>query len=400
MKIGILTYHFVSNFGANLQTLSTFCYLEKVGHTPIIINWRPADLEEYYSRVVPKIQNNAFNKFADEKYTNITNVCRTSKDIAAVIDKNEIDMVVVGSDAVLTYIPFLERFHICRRGVKYVKPCIDSDFPNAFWGDFLQYTKRNIKVSLMSVSAQNTRYSRIIFKKQFNEALHRFNYISVRDIWTQKMISYLTSGQLNVQITPDPVFAFNQNVGDKHQEEYISQKYHIKERYAIISVYDKKFNNEWITELSRAFEDRGVFLYFLPQANKQRNKTIDNTLSFPIDPIDWYCLIKNSQAYIGELMHPILVSLHNAVPIYAIDTYGFKANNNIGINPESIKTYQIITRFNVLDNYYNVNSSQAVETPQNVVEKIFSFDRLKCAKCAQIMYNDYIQMMDKILKIK
>lgn len=29
MKIGILTYHWVANFGANLQTLSTVCYLKK-----------------------------------------------------------------------------------------------------------------------------------------------------------------------------------------------------------------------------------------------------------------------------------------------------------------------------------------------------------------------------------
>ena len=55
MKIGILTYHFVSNFGANIQTLSTFEYFRNVGHDPVIINWIPTDLEQYYNNVVPVI---------------------------------------------------------------------------------------------------------------------------------------------------------------------------------------------------------------------------------------------------------------------------------------------------------------------------------------------------------
>jgi hypothetical protein len=49
MNIGILTYHFVSNFGANLQTLSTFMYLKKHHYNPIIIDWVPYDLEKYYN---------------------------------------------------------------------------------------------------------------------------------------------------------------------------------------------------------------------------------------------------------------------------------------------------------------------------------------------------------------
>ena len=43
MRIGLLTYHWVANYGANLQALSTYCYLDNNVYNPIIINWVPND---------------------------------------------------------------------------------------------------------------------------------------------------------------------------------------------------------------------------------------------------------------------------------------------------------------------------------------------------------------------
>ena len=40
MRIGLLTYHWVANYGANLQALSTYCYLDNNGYNPISsLNW-------------------------------------------------------------------------------------------------------------------------------------------------------------------------------------------------------------------------------------------------------------------------------------------------------------------------------------------------------------------------
>lgn len=36
-------------------------------------------------------------------------------------------------------------------------------------------------------------------------------------------------------------------------------------------------------------------------------------ISLPLSPIDWYALIKYSSGYIGNNMHPIVVSLHNQI---------------------------------------------------------------------------------------
>lgn len=50
MKIGILTYAYVPNFGANLQALSTYHYLKNNGHTPILILWEPIGLHEKFAK--------------------------------------------------------------------------------------------------------------------------------------------------------------------------------------------------------------------------------------------------------------------------------------------------------------------------------------------------------------
>ncbi len=399
MKIGILTYHFVSNFGANLQTLSTFGYLKNAGHEPIIINWIPEDLENYYKTVVPDEQNNAFKDFAKKRYTSISDICRNSRDIAKVIDREKIELVVIGSDAVLTYIPILCRIHLTRKGVVYSKPCIDSDFPNAFWGDFITHTKTPVRLAIMSGSAQNTNYSKILFRKaEFKRALEHFSFISVRDIWTKMMIESLSNGAISPDITPDPVFAFNQNVSSQYTREYIVNKFGLKADYVLFTIDNEAIGDDWKIKLEKDFGKNGLTLYELPQANKTHRQVLKHALRFPIDPMEWYCLIKYSKGYIGELMHPILCSLHNSVPVYAIDTYGFKSNRQeYGINPLSSKTYQIISRYNLLANYCNINKKSSLSSPSEVVDKILSFDKEKCTIKSLNMLKSYNAMMSNIL---
>ena len=56
MKIGILAYHSACNFGATLQLLSTYSYLKNNGHDPLVINWVPEDLEDFYRKPTPEAQ--------------------------------------------------------------------------------------------------------------------------------------------------------------------------------------------------------------------------------------------------------------------------------------------------------------------------------------------------------
>ena len=49
MKIGILSFYREINFGATLQALSTYKYLEKAGHFPIFINYYSEKKDKKYT---------------------------------------------------------------------------------------------------------------------------------------------------------------------------------------------------------------------------------------------------------------------------------------------------------------------------------------------------------------
>ena len=83
-KIGILTYHSVYNFGANLQALSTLCYFRNHGYDVKIINWRPRDLLKNYAESTPVKQAKVHETFY-ECFFDLTEICYTDEDIVRVI---------------------------------------------------------------------------------------------------------------------------------------------------------------------------------------------------------------------------------------------------------------------------------------------------------------------------
>lgn len=400
MNIGILTYHWVSNFGANLQAISTYKYIENAGHKPIIINWIPEDLENVYDNNVIKCQNEAHKQFAKNNFVNITNICRNSKDIAKEIELNKISRVLIGSDAVFTNLPKLARYRLCKRGIIRLEPRSDSNFPNPFWGEFIQYLNSPIEIYAISASAQNMQYKKILFKNEkddYGKALRKFNNVTVRDIWTQDMVKYVTSGELKPDITPDPVFGFEQNV--KPQKiKYVQNSLKIEKDYILFSAWSTIKDNDWITRLEYLFEKKGIILVGLPKTTMKKFKSpLKYNLEFPISPLEWYDAIKYSSGYIGELMHPILVSLHNSVPVFSFDTYGYSRFGKLDV--KSSKIYHILNRFGLLDNYYNKKYSKKLPSPEIVTNKILSFDKELCSKNAKKLLDEYNCMMIKSISL-
>lgn len=82
----------------------------------------------------------------------------------------------------------------------------------------------------------------------------------------------------------------------------------------------------------------------------------------PIDPMDWYCLIKYSHAYIGVLMHPIIVALHNAIPFFSFDQYGIRMG--LYKNYKSSKTYHILREANLLDYHWSMVKGDKFPSPK------------------------------------
>ena len=124
MKIGILTFYRVANFGANLQALSTYSYLRKHGHEVIFLEYVSFQtvclrlISHYKGLIKPKrshFQLAEHLKFIDNNLKGqILHLLNTDQ-VRNAIKKNGIDAVIIGSDAVVQNWPLFSTFKLGRR---------------------------------------------------------------------------------------------------------------------------------------------------------------------------------------------------------------------------------------------------------------------------------------------
>lgn len=405
MKIGLLAYHAVCNFGAMLQLLSTYMFLKNHGHEPVIINWVAKDLENYYAQNTPisQIENQLKLRLQLWKETAL---CRTIKDVANIISNEQIDAVIIGSDAVAQHHPLFERIVFpCRNIIAINSVTSDVLFPNPFWGIWTDYLDKPVPVALMSAASQDSKYKYISKKlrKQMKERIMAFSYVSVRDVDTQKMFSFITEGQCCPSVTPDPVFAFNQNAASLvPSKEELMKKYDLSGKYMLISFKNEKRCNvsqTWLNKFQDIAKHHGIQCVSLPFSTSLSAGELESEIALPLNPIDWYALLKYSCGYIGNNMHPIVVCIHNTVPFFSFDNYGTKHANGLFCDSSTSKIRHILKVANLLDCRIASNSLfRRTPSPEHVFNKLQTFDKAKCKNFAQGYLNKYNEMMTKILE--
>ena len=399
--VGILTFAKVANFGANLQGLSTYFYFKNKGYRPVFINWEPEDFAIRQSNDAKTKQGQAHFSFF-EGLCNFTYKCRNDEDIIKAIDDYSIDMLVIGSDAVLQHHPFWTRIKFPTRKIFYYDR-MDSTrlFPNPFWGTFYSDLSNRIPMALMSGSSQNSPYK--CFGKDEKEQmcfnLKNFSYISVRDLWTKKMVEYITNNYLHPDVTPDPVFAFNQNVAEMiPSKQETLMKFDLPERYCLFSFLDQIVSVEWLIKIDNLLKKDNILCVALPMPRGIHfNHKFTHSIDSPLSPIDWYALIKYSSGYVGQNMHPIVVSLHNAVPFFSFDTYGVSNFGGLFYKEKSSKIFDVLSDFNLLQNRcVGNNKFVKLPSPEFVVERLLLFDRQVVKSKSEEYYSTYCKMMQDI----
>ena len=399
MKIGILTYHAACNFGANLQVLSTVEYFRNNSFDVEIINWYPKDLEAIYAKITPELQMKEHEKFRLD-FLPLSKLCRTDDEILSVIDSDQIDAIVVGSDAVAQFYPILSRFSISSSRIfTYKHLSIDRTAPNPFWGSFLNKLPEGFPIFMMSVSSQNSPYKKAMIweKKQMAKRIERFRVITCRDSWTSNMFDYLSDGKTVPTVTPDPVFAFNQNVSFVQNEETIRHKFSLEGRYCLLSFHNSKtVSQKWLSRISELMHEKEIKTVALPfpQGIEFKNNC-DVQIDIPLSPLEWYALIKYSKYYVGDNMHPIVVCLHNAVPCFSFDHYGI-VDNGI-VNVESSKIYHIMHRYGLDENRVSIRGKYIEPSPEFVLSKLEEFDKVEVIKISAQLLEDYNNMMSNII---
>ena len=401
MKIGVLTYYSVCNFGANLQALSTVGKLISMGHQPIFINWYPNNVETYYRQITPQSQYDCTQEYVN-KYLVQTTRCYTSDDVAKAIKHNEVEAVVVGSDAVLQHHPWHTRIVFPTRHIYTIRKVgADKLCPNPFWGDFYSKLDGKVPAAMMSASSQNSPYKTYSAKerKLMDELLSRFSYISTRDDWTSNMVKYITKGKITPSITPDPVFAFNQNVSVVPSEEEIRKKFNLLNPYYLVGFHNSNVVDQlWLKHFASIAKAKGTDTVAFPfPPGIEFKHPFDKQIDVPLSPLDWYALIKYSAGYVGHNMHPIVICLANATPCFSFDHYGIE-KFRVFVNEKSSKIYHIMSHFGILANRVScVGKLQKMPTPDYVMMRLEAFDKEMVASKAIEYLSNYNKMMDDIL---
>lgn len=403
MKIGILTYHWVYNFGANLQTLSTVGYFRKHGYDPVVINWIPADLKKYYDHTTSPEMVKVFNDFQQEYYP-LTKLCRDSKDIADVVKKEGIEKVFLGADTLFK----LRKPSINLRTGERTEPFSSDMFPNPFWGEFLNYV--DVPIIGYSIATNQTDYKDFVdISDDVVYYIKRFKKLTVRDEYTQSMIAGFTKNEIIPPITPDPVFGFNQNVDIQAYEKEIIKKFDLPSNYYLLCM-PQPFHvrmKKWAIKLNNIIKNDGAVLYELPRQNGGQCFDIPQFKHKYITPLEWYVIIKYSKGYIGGLMHPIVSCIHNRVPFFSLDYYGVPPRlfgrrvRGLGIflvNKRSSKTFQIVKDCGLLKYYYNINNRLTFfPEPSYIYKSLKEYDRNQLNEASKSRYVFYEKTIEDVL---
>lgn len=239
---------------------------------------------------------------------------------------------------------------------------------------------------------------------QMKRAIEKFCFVSVRDTWTQQMFSYITDKEINPLITPDPVFAFNQNASHLvPTKETIIKKFNIPQNYIILSFKGaKSVNQNWIDKFQNLANERGFTCIKLPYSDAQAFGDIQFSVGEVISPLEWYALIKYSSGYIGNNMHPIVTSIANGVPFFSFDNYGIIHRQGHNTKGESSKIYHILKTAGFLSNRIYVRGANYImPSPSQVLDSVLNFDKEKELAFANnylVMYNEMMSVVHSIFE--
>ena len=340
MKIGILTHHYINNFGAFLQAYSLQEALKElypqdevfvidclnVKHFVINVGgwFRFYRKKENLSGWLEKIRLPLTFAKARKKYLNLTKVCYTANDIESL----NLDYVVVGSDEVWNYRE--------TKGNAKVKFGVGLD---------------NERLVAYAPSVGQTDASDI--PDYVYEGIKKFKAVSARDLLTEELAGKIRDERIPRVV--DPTFLAEIPV------EEVSK---VKKPYILFYYCDGFPENEKKKILEYANKN-GMMVYGAGECDKAYSATTVN-----LTPFQWVWMFKNASYVVTGTFHGAVFSMlnHRQFACYLV-------------NPSRIrKVTSLLKEFGLEKRRCDANAEQILETlneiiDYNSVEKKFDLRR-------------------------
>ncbi len=245
MKIGIITFHWATNYGAVLQCYALQETLKMMGHEVYVINYKPKkydntlwnflrfrkfmSLSKYFKDINKERLIESFRK----KYLNVTNRYYSLKELQ--VEYMDFDVIISGSDQVLN-----ASFLIGG----------ESRGSTAY---FLDFGKESVLRICYAVSFGTTKYPTNLVAK-IKPLVNRFTFISTREKTGLEIFEEL--GRKDVFVVPDPTLLLNSVIykklirGNTHSKKCFV--YLLHNRYNILK---DKLSSTSIVSSSESIED-------------------------------------------------------------------------------------------------------------------------------------------------
>lgn len=298
MNIGILTFHWATNYGAILQCYALQNYLTLIGHNVKIINYKPKQFDESFLNFVRyckflhlkdyinvRRKEYALQSFRNN-HLNLTKrlyTCLSISEVAA-----QFDLIISGSDQVAN-----PSFLMLGEGNNIITPTYFLGFP--FEGKRVGYA---LSFGCINYPENAQRIA--------SKYIIAFDNISVREVTGINIVKAL--GRNDVALVPDPTLLmesdFYHSLADK-VSLYLENKYvycffirHIQDRKIVINEVLRKYKLLW--------------------NNDDGDYSIEG----------WLCKIKHSKFVVTDSFHCVVMCLKLHIPFVAIT----EQEGNVGMN--------------------------------------------------------------------
>ena len=336
MRIGILTYHFGTNFGGQLQCYALMKTLELLGHDVTVINYIPGankvsllydvkqcikiikkgiSSENIMTGINCMLNSNRMRRRFDEfrrNHLNVGPVCNLDN----FNELYNLDAIVVGSDQV-----WAPAHH--KNGAYFF------NFKNGFKGKKISYAPC---CAINKVEPKN--------KELISNLLSSFNSISARNIETRDFVRDLT-GKV-VPIVSDPTFL--------HKFDEFSSPSVPKGDYILTYILGKEIDGGHPAAIERIKKEYGnIPVYSISlTASKPHYFSWSSKTYHTLDPVDWVDFIRNAKFLYTDSFHGVAFALKFKTPFLAYYKEAIRASRFIDLK-ERYKLTNIINKTSELE---------------------------------------------------
>lgn len=306
MKIGIITFHWATNYGAILQAYALQNYLLELGHDVEIINYLPR--RNIFLQRLTWIRNRQWGNFKKEnklhlfRKNNLFISSKTYKSNRALYSmKKKYDIIISGSDQVwnLSFIQYAEQ----------------SKQTYSYYLDFVSRDTKKVSYA----ASFGTNMIPFEYKANIREELSTFSAISVRELTAKAILEELG---LAAKVVIDPTLLIER---EYYERFCCSQK--DNERLLVYKLHN---NQSLFDKIER----------YLSEGTKTHKVHSEMSMS------DWLGSIKNAKLVLTNSFHGMVFSILFEVPFISVLVEGSDMNDRIitllsslGLEDRYIHTY-------------------------------------------------------------